>query len=1002
MAGVDTELELYLAPEATGVHDWYSFVPLATDAVTVRRGQDDMADDPAPGSATCYVRDPNGHLNPDNPMGTYYGSIDRGTPERILIRRGVDAFATNSSSSWAGLWANGLASGGTISATDWSVSSGTARHSIPAANARRTSDYNAANQVQADAEVRVTVTFPNIAVTGGPIQSEIWFRVGASGWCAAVLSVQAGGGISLAFYDLFNSVTRTLLPATATGLTTGAGFTWKFAAQAEGMSMRAKVWLASGPEPLDWMASVNGAENRRGSVAISTFVDSTNTNTKPLVVQYDDFKLRLPVFTGELTDIKPQGDDKSGGVKKVRLQAHDILNRLQAPGSPEESLMRRSRSRTRRWWYVDGPTANFGGFRTAVFPTASAATAAVGDIFFLTALGLRKEDTQFRITQLSSAGGNTTITFTPDARAQVLSGDLLSIFRESPTDGVPTGYWPMEEGNQSVEVLSGLPGGQSGTVTLGTPDFAADSSFPTSKPIMRMNGSEMKFPIIPYSATVFTVVVCVSMPAVDEAATGQNLFDVIIKNGTARYAAVRYEAGGAIRLVVSDSSGGLIFQTGAFGHNLQGTPAQITLRLEQVGGTVQYYLATTKLDNSLGGNNGTVTGVTTLGTAEAIRTNPGGGYDNVGVGHLTFAPKYWDLFTTYFDVNGWNARAGLQRFLRVCWEERIPASYWDDWDVVTASTGQQKVSTVFDTLKEITTLDGGFLNGPKGEMGLNLRTRGSLYNQESLFTVHGGPNGHIGDPFDPAFDYAETVNRVTVNRIDGATIVREMTSGRLSTAPPPNGIGYREKQITVSAGSDSVAGLLADERLNVGVIRGPRVKELNLRPAARNSITIEQMTDLTIGSRIDVDTLNTRNIYGTLSQIVVGYELDLSSRFDPQLSVNCTRYAPYQAFALTGDDRARPDGYDTIMNSTTNTTQLTNFSIQSASDTNTWTSRASDFPMLLDIAGEHILVSAISAPVPGTTNQGLTVTQRSVNGVVKSHVPGHVVKLAQPNRAARR
>lgn len=999
MAGVDTELELYLAPESTGVFDWYPFVPLATDPVTVHRGQDDLADDPTPGHATCHVRDAAGNLNPENPTGTYYGSIDRGTPERILIRRGVDAFGTASSNSWAGLWANGLASGGTISATDWSVSAGKARHSIPAADARRTSDYDSANQIQADAEVRITVTFPLASASGGPIQSEIWFRVGVTGWCAAVLSVQVGGGISLAFYDLFNSTTRTLLPATATGLSNLTTQTWKFAAQAEGMSMRAKVWAATDPEPLGWTATVSSVENRKGSVAISTFVDATNTNTKPLVFQYDDFKLRLPVFTGELTDIQPQGDDKSGGVKKVRLQAHDLLNRLQVPGSPEESLMRRSRGRDRRWWYVDGPTASSGTIRTAVFPTSSAPQAAVGDVFFVSSLGLRKEDTLFRITQLSTGGGNTTITFTPDARSTILSGDVFPIYRESPVDGVPTGYWPMEEGNQSTQVVSGLSGGKPGDVTLGTPDFAADSTFPTSKPIMRMNGAEMKFYPPPYSTTVFTVVVLITCPETEDAATGQNLFDVVIKNGTARFAAVQYIAGGSLRLVVSDESGGLIFQTSPITFGMQGSAAQVTLRLEQSGGSVLYYLATTKLDDTLSGVSGTVTGVTTIGTVETIRINPGGGYENVGVGHLTFVPKWWDLLTTYFDVNGWRNRAGLQRFIRMCWEERIPWSYWDNWDVVTTAVGQQKVITVFDALKQITELDGGFLNGPKGEFGLNLRSRGSLYNQDPAFTVHGGSNGHIDEPFNPAFDYAETVNRVTVNRIDGATIVRELTTGRLSTAMPPNGIGYREKQLTVSAGSDSLAGLLADERLNTGVIRGPRIRELNLRPEAADSITIEQMTDLAIGSRVDVDTLNTRNVYGTLSQIVVGYELELSSRFDPQLRLNCTRYAPYQAFALTGDDRARPDHPDCVMNSTVNTTQLTNFGVESSSGNFKWTNRASDFPMVLDIAGEHVLVTGISG---AGSVQTLTVSQRSVNGVVKGHTPGHVVKLAYPNRAARR
>lgn len=999
---VDTEVELYLELDSTGVADWRSFTPLATETVFVRRGQDDLADDPTPGQSEMHIRDASGNLIPENPMGLYYGSIDRGTPQRVSLRRGTDDFTRSSSSGWGGLWTNGLSSGGTVAGTDWTVASNSARHSVPAANARRTSDFDLSNQVQADAEVRVTVTFPVASASVAPISAEVWFRADAGGFTSAQLIVQPGGALHLGFYDIVNGATSVRLSPTASGLTNLSNQTWKFAAQVEGMTVRSKVWAATSPEPLDWMASANGVAVRPGWVSISSFVDTGNTNTKPLVFIYDDFKIRLPLFCGELTDIRPSGDDRSGGLKKVKLLAQDILNRLQTPGAPEESLMRRSRSRNRRWWYNDGPICNaVGSVNTVVFPTSSAPNTLVGDVFFVAALGSRKEDTLFRITNLATGGGNTTATFTPSAREATAVGDQLTIYRESPTDGVPTAYWPMEEGDQSVEVISGLPDGAPGAVTIGTPDFGSDSSFATSKPMLRLNGAELKLPIPDYSTTVFSTVICVGMPAADDPATGQNLFDVVIKNGTARFAAVRYEAGGLLRVVVSSETGAVIFQTGTINFLLQDSASQITFRLEQTGGTVTWYLSVTKTDNFLSSSTGTVTGVTTIGTAEYIRVNPGGGYTNVGVGHLTFAPAKWDLFTTYFDVNGWNNRGALQRVIRMCWEERIPVSYWDNWDVVTAQLGRQKVNTVFSWLKQVTELDGGFLNGPKGEFGLNLRSRGSLYNQDPAFTLHGGSSGHIADPLDPAFDFAETVNRVTVNRIDGATSVSEQTAGRLSTALPPNGIGYREKQLTVSAGSDDVSALLADERLHTGVIRGPRLKEVNVVPMARNSITVEQMADLSIGDRIDVDTLDTRNIYGTLSAIVVGYELQLRARFNPELKINCTRGEPYRAFALTGDDHARPDGYDTIMNSTVNSTQLTNFSIQSASDNYLWTTRASDFPILLDIAGEHVWVSAISAPVSGT-NQTLTVTQRSVNGVVKSHVPGHTVNLAYPNRAARR
>lgn len=1001
---IDTEVELYLALESTGIADWRSFTPLASETVFIRRGQDDLADDPTPGQSEMHIRDSAGNLVPENPMGLYYGSIDRGTPQRVSIRRGVDTFTRSSASGWGGLWTNGLSSGGTVAATDWTVSSNSARHSVPVANARRTSDYDLLDQVQADGEVRVTVTFPVGSPTVASISTELWFRADSGGLTAAQLIVQPGGALNLGFYDIVDGATSVRLSPTATGLSAAANQTWKFAAQVEGMTVRSKVWAATDPEPLGWTVSANGVAVRPGWVSISSFVTTGNTNAKPLVFIYDDFKIRLPLFSGELTDIRPSGDDRSGGLKKVKLQAQDVLNRFLAPGAPEESSMRRARSRDRRWWYinVDNSTATGGSTSTATFATATFSGPAVGDLMFLTALGLRKEDTPLRITGLSSGGGTTTVTFTPQARNAVASGDVAFIVRESPPSGTPTGYWPMEEGNQAGQFESGLPNGLPGDIVLGAPDFASNQDFACSLPIPTLNDSDIRFPVPVYSSTVHTIVFLLSMPETDDAAVGQNIVDVVIADGTARTISLAYNAAGSgsFQLLATDSSGAAIYTGGTADFLLRGNAQQVTWRLEQTGGQVYSYLSTAREPSGLSATGpSALTGVTTLGRVETIRVNPGGGYDNVAVGHVTFAPYSWDIYTTYFDLYGWGSRAAMYRLLRIGYEEGIPVSYQDSGDVVTTALGRQKTMSIFKLLTQITELDGGFLTGPKGELGLNLRTRGSIYNRDPAFTLHGGSGGHIGDPFDPAFDFAETVNRVTVDRIDGATVVREETTGRLSTSPPPSGVGRRERSFIISAGSDSVAGLLADERLNTGVIRGPRIKELNLSPMARNSITVEQMADLSIGDRVDGDTLNTRNVYGTLSAIVIGYELQLRERFSPELKLNCTRGEPYRAFALTGDDRARPDGFDTVMTSTVNTTTLAGLTMDSQSGNYRWTTRASDFPILLDIAGEHVLVSSITG---AGTAQTLVVSQRSVNGVVKGHVPGHTVRLAYPNRAARR
>ena len=87
-------VEMYLAPEATGVYDWQPVTESASNTVVLRehdvvvsRGNEDLNEEPRPGWCTFTAHDPDGNLNEDNPMGIYYGSIGRGTPTRGGVLR---------------------------------------------------------------------------------------------------------------------------------------------------------------------------------------------------------------------------------------------------------------------------------------------------------------------------------------------------------------------------------------------------------------------------------------------------------------------------------------------------------------------------------------------------------------------------------------------------------------------------------------------------------------------------------------------------------------------------------------------------------------------------------------------------------------------------------------------------------------------------------------------------------------------------------------------------
>jgi hypothetical protein len=955
------------------------------------------------------VHDPNGDLNPENPMGVYYGSINLGTQLRAAILRVDDQFSRTVTNTWGAVgnpdgdtWTNGTSSGGTVAATDWTVSSGSARHSLPVADAYRVSELSKATRLLTDGEVRLRIKVPTNDVTGtGALATEVWFRtVDVNNFVAVSLAYQIDESLQVAFYDRTAGVNRYLLfYTTIPGLSLSTAVDYDLRCQIEGSTLRAKVWPITSPEPLDWTVTASGADVRAGYVSVASYCFAGNTNTKPLSFQYDQLQVRLPVFAGEVTSLKPQGTETSVA-KLITVEAQDILARIQTTSTLEQSVMRRGRGTGRRWFFITSVHPATSTVRTFTIPTSSVGAILIGDFCFLSDSHGRKEDTPFRITGASPSGGNTVFTFTPDARDAPSTATAVSVYRDTATAiNLPIAYWPMEDGDEATQISSGLPGGEAMSIA-GSVTFGADSGFPCSAPILQINDAELlgRIPDYDNSNQAITITFLLGMPTSDEAATGTDLLQWYT-TGTGWSYDLRYTAngGGSLQLLVFAAGATLLFDSGQIDFGLRGNRVQVTVVLQQVGGTVTYSLFTTNLNGGIGGvGPATITGVTSLGKLSLLRVNPAGGYDNVSFGHLAVVPGVWNSNITFIDVLGWIQENALQRCLRLCYEANLPVSYHASWDVRATDLGVQKKGKFFDLLTQTPESDGGFLYGPKGAVAVEYRTRGSLANQKAVITLTGGPGGHIGYPFDPVFDHADTRNYVTVERIDGTTAIAELASGRLSTAAPPAGIGQKPQGFQLSLGSDTQAQLHADWRLSTGTVARPRVTEVVAEPAARNSITVEQMAAINIGSRVDLAGLAAWNIYGTLPQLVTGYTMRLGDRFAPTLSVNCVPYDPYQAFAFTGDDSARPDAADTVTGTALTTpTQTGSLTLISQSGFYLWTTDPADFPLNIMIAGEVITLSAITG---NTSPQTATITGRSVNGVSKTHAAGKSVTLAQRNR----
>lgn len=1013
-------VEMYLAPEATGVYDWHPIdtstsntTILRESDVVVSRGNEDLNEEPSPGWATFSAHDPDGNLNEDNPMGIYYGSIRRGTHTRIGVSRVDSQFSTPVSNSWGSVgntagdvWTNGTSSGGTVSASDWSVSGGAARHSVPADGAYRVSELTKTTLMYLDVEAHDQFTVPTSNVTGtGALATEYWFRAeDVLNFVAVSVAWMPDETVRIAFYDRTAGTNRYLMNyTTVPDLNLGTtGVDYDIRCQVEGESLRAKIWPTGDPEPLDWSAYASGVVSREGYFAVADYVFSGNTNAKPLVFQHHRVRTRLLALTGEVTRLVPEGEGEGKGSPKItHVRVADKLDQLSTPGAGAvKSVMRRGRTSSRRWIAMGQRTATGGDTRTVVHPTSTWGTVAVGDFFFLfNNLGNKKEDTQFTITSIVTAGSDYQVSFSPDARDSVISGDVLAVYRPKGPTTAPVVYWPMEDGDRATQVLSGLVGGSAMSIS-GSPDFAADTGYPCSAPLMHMGDAELVGIVPEYDDTnqAFTITFCLTMPASDEAATGTDLLQ-FYTNGTAWSWDLQYTANGngSLKLLVHNAAFTQLYSSGDIDFGLRGIRAEVTLILRQNGGNVQYNLFTHELDGTGGGVGPTnVTGVSTLGKVTMMRANPAGGYRSVTMGHLTGVPDIWESDATFPDFLGWTNQATLHRLYRLCWEEGIPFYSRTSWDVITTNLGPQKTETLLTLLSQGPVSDGGFLYGPKGAFALEYCSRGALLNQTPVVTIDTAA-GHILPPFNPIRDYSRVRNRVTVSRIDGSSTTVDMEEGRLSVLAPPEGIGVRDKPFTLSLGSDVQTINQANYRLGVGTVDSNRVSELRLTSAATNSISLERLMSLDIGRRIDVTGLESKDIYRPISLLITGYTLRLGTPEMPTISLNCAPYEPFRVLALTGDEFGMLTQTDTETGSTLTTSQTGSLTLVTPSGRSLWTTDAADFPQNIFIGGEEITIDSVTGD---TSPQTANIIARGVNAVTKAHPVGRSVTAQYQNRWA--
>lgn len=381
----------------------------------------------------------------------------------------------------------------------------------------------------------------------------------------------------------------------------------------------------------------------------------------------------------------------------------------------------------------------------------------------------------------------------------------------------------------------------------------------------------------------------------------------------------------------------------------------------------------------------------TLGAVSSFTANPNGTVTtgSLSVGHV----RVWDdntapdFKTSTQAVSAWNGYPGETadtRMARLCAEEGIALAITG---TSSATMGTQGVDTFMNLLRECEATDLGILLDGLSQ-GLTYICRTSLTNQPVVVTLDAN-SGHIpanATP-QPVSDDQKLRNRITVTNKDGSSAIAEDTDGTRGTTTA----GVFDDARSVNLNNDSTLDNIAWWLLHFGTNAGMRYPSLTIDFTAS-----PELATAWVGT-IPTDRFNVENLDVKLTQLAPA---DFALRGEGWIeflagrrwfaAVNFSNYEPWDFASLNGLFRLEMAGQTLAANLTSGATSL---SLATASGHALFTTTAkypADFPLILNVAGWPITVTAASG---SSSPQTLTISASPNTSTIPS---GTAVTLWQP------
>ncbi|MEV6569920.1 hypothetical protein [Streptomyces sp. NPDC051577] len=517
----------------------------------------------------------------------------------------------------------------------------------------------------------------------------------------------------------------------------------------------------------------------------------------------------------------------------------------------------------------------------------------------------------------------------------------------------PVAYWPMEEGRDAVQASSPIPGVLPLT-TVGF-EYAADDTCPGSSSLPSLTAASSARGVVPpYTATgqwlVSFVYLLETLPASDsvllDITTTGTLAHIVISVSNTTIKVRGYDTAG-VTVHSSDTSPPLAFADADW--------RRLDLSATDLGGgSMELHLAWV----AVGGNGNQVNATISAspGIVTGIGTTYGAGLADMRIGHLSvFSSSSTSVFASA--DGGYSGERCGARLLRLGGEEAVPITVMGVFPDM-ALMGVQHSDPLLDLLEECEAADGGILYEDHERLALMYRSRTSLHNQAPKAVI---PYAKLAPPLEPTDDDRYVRNDRTVERVGGSSARAVLTSGPLSVAAPPAGVGVYDDSQSLSLAYDEQCDDIAHWLLHRGTwdeSRYPRVTVyLHKYPEL-----IPTVSALRPGDVMRITDLPPWLPPGPLDLMVEGGD-DTFRTHEWTIVFACSPAGPWNV-AYADDSvygRADTDGSVLSTAATSTATTLVVHTSQTADSTNPrWTQDPAELPIDLIVGGEVVTATAVT------------------------------------------